>query len=344
MKLIRNLSYVFLALAAAMVPALAQTVVNSPTNGEQVSSPFTLNMTASTCSSKPVSAVGYSLDNSSSTSSWPAQSINGPVGAPSGPHTLHVKVWNGAGGVCVTDVSVNVGATPAAGSSGSVVPSNAVRVSSIQSLGNWTAIHDGGTSGSSSGTMSLTNSPTLTGTSRLFANQFNNFGGERYSVQFDDNTTSENFFYDAWIYIAGSASGFSNLEFDLNQTMPNGQTVIMGFQCDSWDQRWDYAVNGGSATKPIDTWLHSYAPCNVKSWGTNQWHHVQIYFSHNSSGWVTYHSVWLDGAEQDLNFTVFSGYDLGWGPGVVTNFQIDGNSGGTTWGNVYLDELTVSRW
>ena len=344
MKLIRNSSCVCLVLAAAMLPVLAQTVINSPTNGEQVSSPFTLNMSATTCSSLPVSAVGYSLDSSSSTSSWPAQYIDGPVAAPSGWHTLHVKVWNDKGAPCVTDVSIDVDATPAAGSAGSIVPSNAVGVSSIQSLGNWTAIHDGGTSGSSSGTMSLTSSPALTGTSRLFANQFNNFGGQRYSAQFDDNTTSQNFFYDTWVYIVGSSSGFANLEFDLNQTMPNGQTVIMGFQCDAWAQRWDYAVNGGSPTSPNDIWLHSYAPCNVHSWGVNQWHHVQIYFSHNESGWVTYHSVWLDGAEQDLNFTVFSAYALGWGPAILTNFQIDGNSSGTTWGNVYLDEMTVYRW
>ena len=138
MKLKRNLSCVCLVPATVMVPALAQTVINSPTNGEQVSSPFTLNMTASTCSSQPVGAVGYSLDNSGNTSSWPAQYINGPVAAPSGWHTLHVKVWNGGGGVCVTDVSIDVDATPAASSaslSGSVVPSNAVEVSSIQSLG-----------------------------------------------------------------------------------------------------------------------------------------------------------------------------------------------------------------
>ena len=353
MKLIRNLSCICLVLATAMIPALAQMVVNSPTNGEQVSSPFTLNMTASTCSSLPVSAVGYSLDSSSSTSSWPAQSIDGPVSAPSGWHTLHVKVWNDKGGICVTDISIDVNASPSTSSSStsstsstssSIIPSDAVKVSSIQALGNWTAIHDGGTPGSSSGTMSLTNSPSLTGTSRLFANQFNDFGGERYSVQFDDNNTSQNFFYDAWVYIANSSSGFSNLEFDLNQTMSNGQTVIMGFQCDGWIQRWDYAVNGGSPTSPKDIWLHSYAPCNAKSWGVNQWHHVQIYFSHNDSGWVTYHSVWLDGAEQDLNYTVFSGYALGWGPAEVTNFQIDGDSSGTTWGNVYLDEVTVYRW
>lgn len=340
MNLKRNLLCACFMLATAVISAPAQTVVANPTNGEQVSSPFNLTMSASNCSSLPVTAVGYSLDNSPNSSSWPAQSINGPVTAPNGWHTLHVKVWNNAGGICVTDVSINVNGA----ATSSVIPAYAVKVGSIHTLGNWISIHDGGTPGSSSGTMSLANSPSVTGTSRLFANQFNYFGGQRYSVQFDDNTTSQNFFYDVWVYIGGSADGLSNLEFDLDQTMPNGQTVVMGFQCDSWIQKWDYSVNSGSPTSPHDTWLHSYAPCNVHAWGVNQWHHVQIYFSHNDSGWVTYHSVWLDGAEQDLNFTVFSGYSLGWGPAIVTNFQIDGASSGTSWGNVYMDELTVYRW
>lgn len=338
--------FTLLVLAASALPASsAQTVVTNPTNGQQVSSPFNLMMDAASCSASPVRAVGYSLDNSTNTSSWLAQSINGPVAAPGGWHTLHVKVWGETGAVCVTDVSIDVTeANAIKEGSASVVPSDAVKVSSIQTLGNWIETHDGGTSGSSSGTMSMSNSPSLTGAARLFANQFNYFGGERYSVQFDDNTTSQNFFYDAWIYIAGSANGFSNLEFDLDQTMPNGGTVIMGFQCDGWINRWDYAINGGSSTSPNDTWLHSYAYCNPHSWGANQWHHVQIYFSHNDTGWVTYHSVWLDGVQQNLNFTVFSGYSLGWSPAIVTNFQIDGNSSGTTWGNVYLDEVSVYRW
>ncbi len=328
-------------LAIVAVPALAQTTVTSPENGEQVTSPFTLDMSASTCAGLPVSAVGYSLNNSTETSSWNAQYIDGPVTAPMGSNTLHVKVWNDQGGICDTDISIDV-----TGSSGAtaVIPSDAVSVSAIQTLGDWTAIHDGGTPGSSSGTMSMSSSPSMSGAARLYANQFNDFGGERYSAQFDDNTTSENFFYDGWVYISNNANGFSNLEFDLDQTMANGETVIMGFQCDSWIDRWDYAVNGGSPTSPNDTWLHSYSPCDIHSWGANQWHHVQIYFSHDDNGWVTYHSVWLDGVEQDLNFTVFSGYDLGWGPAIVTNFQIDGDSSGTTWGNVYLDELTVYRW
>ena len=349
MSLKSNALCACLAIAMAAISASAQTDVVSPTNNEQVSSPFTLNMTASSCSSKPVTAVGYSLDSSSNTSSWPVDYIKGPVAAPSGWHTLHVKVWNGSGGICVTDISIDVTSAVSAsadssGSGASVVPSNAITVSSIQTLSNWKGVHDGGTSGNSYGTMSLVGSPSLTGTSRLFANEFIDFGGERYSAQFGDDTTSENFFYDTWVYIKDSASGISNLEFDLAQTMSNGETVMMAFQCDSWINRWDYSVNGGSPTSPNDTWLHSYAPCNVHSWGVNQWHHVQIYFSHNSSGWVTYHTVWLDGTQQNLNFTVFSGYDLGWGPSIVTNFQIDGAIAGTSWGNVYLDEMKVSRW
>ena len=347
MKFAKSVCSFVLMLAA--LPALAQTSINSPTNGQQVGSPFTLDMTASTCSGQQVTGVGYSLDNSAQTSAWNATYINGPVTAPSGWHTLHVKVWNRYGGVCVTDVSIDVvtgSAAVSAGGSGatSVIPSNAVKVSAIQSLGNWIGIHDGGTPGWSSGSMSMTSSPSMTGGARLFANEFGNFGGERYSAQFGDDNSAQNFFYDTWVYIANDTNGFSNLEFDLNQTMPNGQTVIMGFQCDSWIQRWDYAVNGGSPTAPNDTWLHSYAPCNVHSWGVNQWHHVQIYYSHDQSGWVTYHSVWLDGVEQDLGFRVFSGYALGWGPALVTNFQIDGSSSGTTWGNVYLDDMTVYRW
>jgi hypothetical protein len=71
---------------------------------------------------------------------------------------------------------------------------------------------------------------------------------------------------------------------------------------------------------------------------------VQVWYSHDTSGWVTYHAVWFDGAEQALNATLFSGYELGWGPSVVTNFQIDGASSGTTSAQVVLDHMIVYRW
>src|SRR5579871_3241997 len=97
-------------LLASAVSALAGTVVTSPVNGATVSSPFTLAMSADTCSSLPVSEVGYSLDNSTQTAAFAGQTMNGPVSAPDGAHVVHVKVWNDKGGICVTDVGITVGA------------------------------------------------------------------------------------------------------------------------------------------------------------------------------------------------------------------------------------------
>ena len=73
------------------------------------------------------------------------------------------------------------------------------------------------------------------------------------------------------------------------------------------------------------------------------WHHVQASYSRDDSGWITYHSVWLDGVESTINETVFGAASLGWGPTINTQFQVDGlgSSGSTT---VYVDSLTISRW
>lgn len=324
------------------------TTISSPTNGQQVSSPFTLNMSASSCDGNPVGAVGYSLDDSSHTSSWTATSIDGPVTAASGSHTLHVKVWDDYGDICVTDVSINVNGGSSGGSSGSdglsVVPGNAVVASGLQTYGNWHAMNDSGAGGWSSGDSYVTGSPSLSGNSRLFETDLNNYGGELFYLNFAGDTPEQNYLYDAWVYIGQDPSGLMNLEFDLNHTMDNGVTALMGFQCSGWDNAWDYTINGGSPGSPVDHWVPSYAPCNPQNWGANQWHHVQIYFSHDGNGWVTYRSVWLDGNEQDLNYSAFSGFALGWAPSIVTNFQIDSSSSGTTWPDVYLDNVTVYRW
>jgi hypothetical protein len=348
MKIFRTLSAAGALLLSATVPALAGTTIYSPANGATVPTTFTLNMSADSCASRPVVFVGYSFDSNPYTAMWRDHQINGSVGAAAGLHKLHVKVWNDLGAVCVTDVSVNVGGAPAAAATGgaalSRVPSNATVVSAMQNLGNWTQVHDGGTSGSSSGWTGTQGSPSLTGSAREFSTSFSNYGGQRYSVQFGDDKTSHNFLYDTWIYIAGSASGFKNLEFDLNQTMQNGQTALMGFQCDGWSGTWDYTVNGGSATSPVDKWVKSYANCNPQTWAPNKWHHVQIHITRDDSGWVTYQSVWLDGAQQDLYLRVFSGFALGWGPALVTNFQVDGSSSGSTSSIIYLDSMTIYRW
>jgi hypothetical protein len=210
-------------------------------------------------------------------------------------------------------------------------------------MSNWKGSYDSGTPGSSSGTTSLVDSPAHDGSARQFVTNYSASGGERYWVSFGNDTTSTNFLYDAWVYLTSSSSNIANLEMDMNQVMANGQTVIYGVQCDGYSGTWDYTENKGTAENHATHWLHSTAPCDVRKWSTDTWHHVQITYSRDETGNVTYKSVYLDGAEQDMNATVFSAEALGWGQTLLTNFQIDGlgSSGSAT---VYLDDLTVYRW
>jgi hypothetical protein len=339
-KKISSLSFVLLTLSA--IPAFAGVSVSSPANGADVSSPFKLSATASACSSQSISAMGYSFDSSSDTTVINSSSIDVSVSASAGSHTLHVKSWGNKGASCVTDVAITVAATTEAATGETVVPSDATNVSSLQTLGGWTASHDSGSGGSSSGSTGLVSSPSQGGTARKFASSFSGSGGERYNVSFGDDMTSANFFYDGWVYISGSASSIANLEMDMNQVMENGQTVIFGFQCDGYSGTWDYTANKGTPTNPSDTWVHSGAKCNPRSWSANTWHHVQVSYSRTSAGVVTYHAVWLDGTEYAINATVSSAFSLGWSPTLLTNFQVDGLGSGSA--TVYLDNLVVSRW
>jgi hypothetical protein len=232
--------------------------------------------------------------------------------------------------------------SPTTGSAASVVPANAVVVSSIQALGNWQENHDPATGATSSGSMYTVSSPSLSGNAREFDTSFNGSGGEIYHISFGSDTTSTNFFYDAEVYLTSSASNIANLEMDMNQVTANGETVIYGFQCDGYSGTWDYTKNSGSPSSPNDSWVHSGAACNVRKWSQDTWHHIQISYSRDGSGNVTYHSVWLDGVESKINATVPSAFALGWSSTLLTNFQIDGLGSGSD--VVYLDKLTISRW
>jgi hypothetical protein len=355
--LMRNfgfLSVLLCSVSVFTVPAIASVTVNSPSSGEQVTSPFKLSAVAINCGSKDVAAMGYSFDSSSDTTIIKGQSINEPIDAPSGAHTLKVKAW-GTGVACVQDVNIDVrpggsGGSGGSGSSGvavgsgnSVVPSNAISVSNLDTMSSWTAKHDNGGPGSSSGSTKVVSSPSVSGNAREFATSFSSSGDVRYSLSFADDTSARNFLYDTWVYVNSSASSIGNLEFDINQTMGDGKTVMFGIICDGYTNTWSYTVNTGSASSPRPKHIgKSGTHCNVRGWTQNKWHHLQAYYSHDSSGNITYHSVWLDGVESQLNETVPGSYALGWGPVINTQFQVDGL--GSNHNTVYLSNLAVHRW
>jgi len=324
-------------LATSTIPALAGVVVSSPGNYSTVGSPFPLSAYASTCAAQNVVSMGYSLDNGTNTTIVYNTSVSASIPAAAGGHTLHVKAWGNSGAVCVTDVSITV-------STAGLIPPYAASVGGIQSLSNWSAVHDPGTPGSSTGSMGVTSSPSRSGAARRFTTSYSYYGGERYTVIFGDDQSAQNFVFDTWVYIAGSSAGIANLEIDLSQVMPNGQTVIFGFQCDGWSGTWDYTANKGTPTNYSDQWVQSSAPCNVRSWSTNTWHHVQIAYSRNSSGYITYNTVSLDGVQQSINATVLGAFQLGWGPVLLANVQVDGATSGSGSSTVYVDDMTLYRW
>ncbi len=341
MNSLQKLSIGSSALALLASSAFAGVTVSSPGNGAQVASPFTLSADAASCSSQNVAAMGYSFDSSPNTTIVNGTSIQASVSSSAGSHTLHVKAWGNQGASCVTDVALTVGAIPV--NSALTIPAGAISVGSIQAMGNWLASNDSGGAGSSNGWSTTVSSPSMSGSAREFATNYSNGGDERFNVSFGDDTTSTNFLYDAFVYLNSSSSKIANLEMDLNQVMPNGQTVIFGFQCDGYSSTWDYTANQGTPTSPVDVWVHSNKYCNPRTWSINVWHHVQISYSRNSSGQVTYNAVYLDGLEMPINATVSSAFALGWAPVLLTNFQIDGlgSSGSAT---AYVDHLTVYRW
>ena len=283
--------------------------------------------------------MGYSLDNSSSTTIVNASVVGTYVYASQGTHTLHVKSWGTSGAACVADVAITVVPSPV-----SSVPSNALVSSEIQAWTSWKEVNDTGTGpGWSEGTTTLSTSTSLSGHSRMFDTTFTNYGGERYYVTIGRESWPKNFLYDTWVYLASPSTSVANLEMDMNEVIWNGDTVIFGVQCDGYSNTWDYTANVGTPANYVDTWQHSKAYCNPREWTTNMWHHVQAVYSRDSVGNVTYKSVWLDGVEQIINATVPSAFSLGWGNAVLTNFQVDGlgTSGSSI---VYADHMTVYRW
>ncbi|HLJ76239.1 MAG TPA: Ig-like domain-containing protein [Acidobacteriaceae bacterium] len=323
--------------------------VSAPTPGQTVTSPFLLSATDVTCEGQPVSTMAYSLDNSGTLLALAnGTSLNTQVTASAGQHALHVKSWGPNYAACDTDLTVNVVTVTAAFSPSaiSVIPSTAIANRNIQTYLDWRDWFDTGTVVGSDTTASgsyasLISSPSLSGSARQFVSTFVDNGGILYYDNVtgsNPDTTSQNWFLDQWVYVAAPSSDLANVEIDMNQLDAAGNTIIMGFQCDGWNGVWDYTW-----TDTGTHWTQSKQPCNPRNWSTNAWHHVQIYFSHDNQDNVTYHSVWFDGQEQDINATVYSALPLGWAKSNILNFQIDGmgQSGTIT---TYLDNVTVYHW
>ena len=334
--------HAILAFFCLTAPALADVSVSFPIDGAALMSPFTLQATAGTCQSQPLSTMAYSIDSGRDTL-VKASAIAVQLAAGPGVHNLHVKSWGVGGALCQQTLSVNVlDQLPA-------LPANVASTANIQSMTAWTGEHDAATSGTSTGTTSLLSSAPLNGQVRQFTFNYSNDGGHRFHVTFPANTSATHFVYDTYLmvnrYCGNVLCGrLSNVEMDMNQVLANRDVVIYGVQCDGWTGTWDYTVNEGTATRSLSTWRHTNVACDPDKWTKDAWHHVQIAYSRDDSGIVTYESVSLDGVETPFSDAVGpSQFALNWGPVLLTNFQMDGE-GAKGMQTMEMANTTVFAW
>jgi hypothetical protein len=280
--------------------------------------------------------MGYSLDYG--TTAIVPIAFNAVVIAGTGPHTLHVKCWGSQGAVLDSQLNITVIAPNPA------LPATIKAANSIQTLPSWSWNNDPATPGAATGSSAIVASPSLSGAARRYTANFLNLGGEIFHTSFGADPNSTHFVYDAQVMIT-NPSAIANVEMDMNQVIANGNTVIYGVQCDGFSGTWDYTVNAGTTLVPIDIWVHSNVACpRPSTWTPNTWHHIQISYSRDSVGNVTYQSAILDGVESDfVGATGNSAFKLGWASTLLTNFQLDGlGIGGST--TAYVDNLTIYRW
>jgi hypothetical protein len=269
-----------------------------------------------------------------------------------GTHTIHYKSWTSAGAcpAVSTTFTVGGGSTSSGSSSGSStsstsaaysLPSYAVPSAALEAVGGWSSEHDGGTPGSSHGSMVYPTSISSYDYARKFYMTYYDHGGERWHVGFGNNASSANFVLDTYVYIV-NPSQVQNLEMDLNQVMSDGKTVIFGTQCSSISKTWEYVI----VYSGHPHWKPSNVGCNPLTWKANTWHHVQIGFHRNSYGVVTHDWVNLDGVHHVFSGTTYNAaLSLGWAKGsLTTNFQIDGEYGGSGSVTAYVHKMTFYHW
>lgn len=345
---------VFAGLVYAQAALASNITVASPSNGSAASSPLWVRAHNIGCNGLSPTAFGFSVDSSSTTTMGvTAYDIDvTKYSIASGTHSIHFKGWTRAGICPVVTTTVNVNGststsstqtTSSSGSSTPVsasIPSTARATNDLDTMSNWTSTHDSGTPGTSKGSTSFPATTPVYDDAREFYMSYSARGGERWHLTFANDAAATHFILDTYVYVV-NPDQLANLELDLNQVLSDGKTVIVGTQCSSYSGTWEWTYYSSGFH-----WHSSNIPCSTRSWAANTWHHIQIAFHRDSSGYVTHDWVNFDGKQTSFSGAgASSGQYLGWAKGsLVLNVQMDGYN--KTSGSVtsYFHKTTIYRW
>jgi hypothetical protein len=341
------LSLAFSALALSRPASASNVTIASPVNGTLITSPAWIRAHNVGCDSLAPTAFGYSIDNSPAivvgVTPYDIDVTGQSLAA--GTHTVYFKSWT-TNGICPVDsttftVTDSSGTAPASDAAPSSVPSYAVSSGDLDGRSNWIGVHDGGTPGESRGSTVYPATTPSYDDARKFYMTYSGRAGERWSDNFGKDAKSTYFVFDTYVYFT-DASQVENLELDLNQVISDGKTVILGTQCSSVTGTWEAAYTSG----PHDHWKSTNVKCNPRTWGSNQWHHIQIAMHRDNNGVVTHDWVNVDNVHDVFTTPgIESAHSLGWAEGdMIVNYQIEGENAGSGSVTSFIHKMTIFRW
>ncbi len=108
--------------------SVTNVIVSAPLNGASITSPFPVAASGTYCQGQQISAMGYSIDSSTSTIIQYGSVLSSSVTSATGTHILHIKSWGNRGASCVTSLTIGVvgPGTAAPTTSAPIVPSTAI--------------------------------------------------------------------------------------------------------------------------------------------------------------------------------------------------------------------------
>ena len=343
-------SFLFAILCGALLSSAAfasNVTVASPINGSHVASPIWVRAHNIGCDGVPPSAFGYSIDGSATIvrgeTPYDIDVAHQAIGA--GTHIIHFKSWTARGACPVVNTQFTVGGgstTPPSPPTSGGIAANAKSSGDLTAKEPWNQIHDGGTPGTSRGSTVFPATTPVYDDARKFYMTYTNRGGERWYRFVAGDSKPTHFVLDTYVLLP-NPSQVLNLELDINQSMANGETVLLATQCAGIDGvgRWEATYTAGK----LDHWWASGPACNPRTWKANVWHHIQIGMHRDASGIVTHDWVTFDGTYHAWGYKHLAAHFLGWAPGTInTQVQVEGSNKTSGSATIFLHKLTIYRW
>ena len=307
----------------------------TPTSNSNVSSPFT--MQASASSSHPIVGWHAYLDGANVFTGGNTGSVSANLTAGSGNHQLVIRAWDSTGAYGDQTINISVGGngngplpTP---------PQNAIVFNNLnQQNTGWSSCKDSGCAGGS-GTGNywqafFQGSPSMDGSSmELYRDGV--WANALWVKKVGANNNVSHLLWDFYFYVdSASTSATQALEFDGFQFV-GGYNYMIGSQCDYGNGHWD------TWSETSGHWLPTTIAC--PKFAPNTWHHIQWYETLNHSNHsYTYVTLVVDGTAYPVNQTQYAKY-LAWGDNLGVQWQLDVNATGNGY-HEWVDKAKLTVW